>query len=44
MNEQYEALKEALMKFFSDRSQSAEECKDGLKALKDEIDMLIDAL
>ena len=40
----YEDLMAALMSFFGDTSRSAEETKDGLLALRDEIDMLLETL
>ena len=40
----YEELKQALMTFFGDTSRSAEETKDGLESLRDEIEMLIETL
>lgn len=40
----YQQLKDALLKFYSDKSRSREQTADDLRALKDEIDMLLDSL
>jgi hypothetical protein len=40
----YTELKAALDRYFSDRSRSAEETRQGLVDLRDELDMLIDSL
>lgn len=40
----YDELKMALELFFGDTSRSAEETREGLESLRDEIDMLLDTL
>jgi hypothetical protein len=40
----YKELLELINKYWADRSRSAEETKDDLMSLRDELDILIDAL
>jgi hypothetical protein len=42
MNEQQ--LKDAIQKFFGDRSRSREATREGLEAARDEIEMLLESL
>ncbi len=44
MGNSYEDAKTAIMEMFNDTSYTQEECRDNLEGLKDEIDMLIDAI
>lgn len=43
-DDSYEVLKKALMEFFGDTTQSVEECRDGLRAIIDEAEILLETL
>ena len=40
----YEKMKEAVDRFFSDKSRTKADTKDGLETLRDEIEVMIEAL
>ena len=44
MGNLYEDAKRAIMEMFNDKSYTPQECKDNLRGLKDELDILIDAI
>lgn len=41
---QYEKMKEAVDRFFSDKSRSPQQTLDGLETIREEIDVMIESL